>query len=391
MQSLQMFAVAFSQRGSPEPLARPLLVGRHRSFRCGETIDETMTVVQRLQATGIIRLGSPKSGFRYRNARGGKPTRAEIDRIRDLKVPPAWKKVAIARSPRARIQAVGQDNAGRWQYLYHERAVAERERAKFRRLVAFTRALPRLRQRVASDLAQQGVGRERVLAGILRILATCFLRPGSEKYASENGSYGIATLRRKHVRVRESRIGFQFNGKSGKEHSCEIRDRQVARLLRSLLEMRGHRVFKFRDEDGDVKNVRRQHINAYIKEVMGDAFSAKDFRTWAGTVVCACALARVGCVDDDSPTKVRKKIVAAVKETAGTLGNTPAVCRSAYISPSVLQAYEHGSVLQHSPESIAELATYRGPRLHRCERALLRLLEASSEDRKGRSYDRLAA
>jgi DNA topoisomerase-1 len=355
-----------------------------------------MTVVMRLRQIGILRLGTMKSGFRYRYARGGKASRHQADRIRRLKIPPAWREVAIDRSPNARIQAVGQDSAGRWQYLYHERAVARREKLKFRRLLLFTRALPRLRQRVSHDLAQRGIGRDRVLACILRILATCFLRPGSEKYASENGSYGIATLRPKHVQTRGGCVRFRFNGKSGKEHDYELNDRMVARVVRTLLAAGGRRVFKFRDENGELKEVRRRHINAYIKEVMGDAFSAKDFRTWAGTVICACALARVGFQADDSAPQVRKKIVAAVKETARTLGNTPAVCRSSYISPCVTRAYEKGCVVEQPLGSAAELATYRGAQLHKCERALLRLLEefGGTQDRsrrKSRVAARLAA
>lgn len=353
-----------------------------------------MTVVMRLRTAGVLRVGSTRSGFRYRYAHGGRPSVREIERIRQLKIPPAWRDVAIDPSPTARVQAVGQDRAGRWQYLYHQRVVERRERRKFERLLAFTRALPRLRGRAAQDLAQPGIGREKVLACILRILATCFLRPGSEEYASENGSYGLATLRPDHVRVSGERIRFEFNGKSGKEHTCELQDRAVARTLRELLSVPGRDVFKFRDQNGNLKDVRRHHINAYIKEVMGRSFSAKDFRTWAGTVICACTLARWGVEESDSPTRVRKKIVAAVKETAAILGNTPAVCRSSYISPSVIDAFHKGRVIARRLENVADLARHRKPRLHDCERALLRLLEApeaSAEPNRRRPALRRAA
>lgn len=335
-----------------------------------------MTVVANLQSSGILRLGGMKSGFRYRYARGGTPGRRHLERISTLRIPPAWRGVAIDASERAWIQAVGQDKAGRWQYLYHERAVARRERRKHKRLIAFARKLPLLRARVSRDLARRDYGRERVLACMLRILSICFLRPGSEEYASENGSFGIATLRTRHVEVRGRTVRLRFNGKSGKGHTYEFQDRRIAATMRSLMKVGGKRVFTFEDPSGEWKEVRREHINAYIKEAMGGSFSAKDFRTWAGTITCACALARVGFDPADSQAALKRKIIAAVKETAETLGNTPAVCRSSYISPRVIRAFEAGRVIGHPVVAVSDLATSRG-RLHRCERSLLRLLEES--------------
>jgi DNA topoisomerase-1 len=339
-----------------------------------------MTVVAELQSDGILRLGGMKSGFRYRYARAGKPVRTapgrrHIDRIAALRIPPAWKAVAIDVSPAAWIQAVGQDKAGRWQYLYHQKAVARRELRKHRRLIAFTRRLPQLRVQVSKDLARTDYGRERVVACMLRILSICFLRPGSEEYVTDNDSYGIATLRPRHVEVRGSIVRLRFNGKSGQDNAYEFHDRRVATVMRALLKAGGRRVFTFRDAAGDWKEVRRQHINAYIKEAMGGAFSSKDFRTWAGTITCACALARIGVDPADTPTTTKKKVVAAVKETAETLGNTPAVSRSSYISPSVIRAFEAGRVVRRPVVSVSDLATSR-PRLHHCERSLLRVLEA---------------
>jgi DNA topoisomerase-1 len=333
-----------------------------------------MTVVATLQSDGILRLGGMKSGFRYRYAHGGAPGRRHLDRISALRIPPAWKTVAIDQSPNAWIQAVGKDKAGRWQYLYHERAVARRERRKHRRLIEFTKRLPLLRARVAKDLSRTDYGRERVLACMLRILSICFLRPGSEEYASENGSYGIATLRPRHVEVRGRMVRLRFNGKSGKDHSYEFNDRRIARVVRDLLKAGGRRVFTFQDANGEWKEVRRQHINSYIKEAMGDAFSAKDFRTWAGTITCACALARVGKDATDSATAVKRKVVAAVKETAEALGNTPAVSRASYISPAIIRAFEAGRLIQQPVGAVSALATTRG-RLNRCERSLIRMLE----------------
>ncbi|HZI30300.1 MAG TPA: hypothetical protein VFD64_19185 [Gemmatimonadaceae bacterium] len=333
-----------------------------------------MTVVSQLQSEGILRLGGMKTGFRYRYANGTRAPRRQVERIQLLKIPPAWTAVAIHDSQSAWIQAVGKDKAGRWQYLYHQRAVEKRERRKHKRLVAFAKKLPLLRARISRDLARKDYSRERVLACMLRVLSICFLRPGSEEYASENGSYGIATLRTRHVDVRGKTVRLRFVGKSGKDHVYTFEDKRIASVVRSLLKVGGRRVFTFQDETGAWKAVRRQHINAYIKDAMGDAFSAKDFRTWAGTITCACALARTGLDPFDSPAQVKKKLIAAVKETAETLGNTPAVCRASYISPAVTRAFEAGRVINRPVVAVSDLATSRG-RLHNCERSLVRLLE----------------
>ncbi len=250
-----------------------------------------MTQLERLQSTGIIRLGNPNKGFRYQSASSGGVSRADLARIKALRIPPAWTNVAINRSPSGMLQAVGTDAAGRWQYLYHDNHVKKRERKKFERLLHFVRALPKMRKTVARDLRAPGLGREKVMACILRILSTCFLRPGSQIYASENGSYGIATLRPKHVRVKGDTIEFNFQGKRQIQQHRELKDRQVARVVRELLKHPAAEVFKFRNGDGQFVDVKRRHINQHIKEVMGESFSAKDFRTWAGTLICACALA----------------------------------------------------------------------------------------------------
>jgi DNA topoisomerase I len=344
-----------------------------------------MTIVERLQAKGIRRSGSPKNGFRYRHPGGGRPSSDDLERIEALKIPPAWTVVAIHPSPAAMVQAVGKDRAGRWQYHYHEAQTTRRERIKRERLLRFIEALPKARRAMRRDLALPGIPREKVLAGILRILATCFLRPGSEEYAAKNGSFGIATLRRRHITVKGDRIRFDFNGKSGKRLTREIADRLLARLIRDLMRFPGE-VFKFRSEAGALVDVRRQHINEYIKETIGERFSAKDFRTWAGSLLCACALARGGVDREASPSARRRRIAAAIREVAHQLGNTPAVCRSSYIFPSVLQRFEEGSVIPHT----AELAEGGRIRVERCERALLRLLRESGTGASRRARARAA-
>ena len=332
-----------------------------------------MTKLERLQNIGIKRLGSPARGFRYRTADGKKVRKTDLERIEELRIPPAWKSVAINPSANGRVQVVGMDAAGRWQYLYHETHTRSQEARKFRRLVKFAQALPKLRKTVARDLRQPGLSRERVLASILRILSTCFIRPGSHVYATENGSYGISTIRPKHVKVKANAVEFDFPGKSGVRQVRQLNDKQVAKVVRALLKRPGQ-VFKFENGNGELTKVERRHINEYIKETMGEKFSAKDFRTWAGTLVCACALARAGIDNNDSPPTRKKKIVAAIKETAAILGNTPAVCRGSYICPQILAGYAEGRTIRNYFETLDDFMRFRGGDLHKAERSLLRFL-----------------
>ena len=338
-----------------------------------------MTQLERLQQKGIRRLGTPKRGFRYLTAEGTKVSRADLKRIDALRIPPAWTNVAINPSAGGMVQVVGMDAAGRWQYLYHENHVKRRERKKFERLLKFAQALPQMRKVVARDLRRNDLGRERVMASIMRILSTCFIRPGSQVYASENGSYGLATLRPRHVRVRGDLIEFNFRGKSGVEQHRELKDRPVAKIVRALLRVPGKEVFKYRNGNEKFVDVTSLHINAHIKEVMGVNFSAKDFRTWAGTLVCACALARAGADIPDTSRGRKRRVVQAIKETAEVLGNTPAVCRSAYICPDVLDSFERGKVIARYFETVEELVNHRGKQMRAAERALLRLLKGKTD------------
>jgi DNA topoisomerase-1 len=330
-----------------------------------------MTAVERLTSTGILRRGTPARGFHYRRADGGRVTAADLERIDQLKIPPAWTMVAINSAPTGRIQAVGQDAAGRWQYLYHETHVRAQQRHKFRRLILFGESLPKLRTTVARDLKLPGLPKERVMAAILRILSMSFIRPGSEIYANEHGSYGIATLRPRHVSVKGDRIKFEFSGKSGQDQRREIKDKLVAATLKELLKYSNRRVFKYVGADGKLVNVTRPAINRHIKEIMGRNFSAKDFRTWAGTLVCACALARSQAANPLDGTALG----SAIEEAATTLGNTPAVSRDAYICPAVITSFAKGEVIGCYFETVHKLTSYRGQKLHRAERALLQLLK----------------
>lgn len=333
-----------------------------------------MTNIERLQNIGIRRLGNPKRGFRYKPVRG-RLTKADLDRINDLRIPPAWTDVAINPAANGRVQVIGKDAAGRWQYLYHPNHTRTQELRKFKRITKFAQAIPQMRKTVARHLRQPELTRERVLAAVLRILSTCFMRPGSEVYANEHGSYGIATLRRKHVNVKGDLIEFDFPGKSGVRQQRQLRDRQVARVIRSTMKMPGFNVFKYQNGEGKPTRVTRRHINEYIKEVMGSSFSAKDFRTWAGTLVCACALAREGDEIPDTKTAVKKKVVAAIKETAEVLGNTPAVCRSSYVCPEIINKFEKGQMIDNCSSKLEDLISYRGRGLHDAEQSLLRFLK----------------
>jgi DNA topoisomerase I len=325
-----------------------------------------------LREDGIRRLGTPRSGFRYVTASDRPAAKQDVARIHGLRLPPAWTDVFASTSPTAKLQAVGRDKAGRWQYRYHPEFVQRRADAKYRRLQRFAAELPRMRAAVERDLSLHGLPREKVMACTVRILATCFMRAGSERHMKENGSFGVATLRGKHVEVQGDLVRFDYPGKSGKRHVCELRDRKVARVVKELLEVPGRDVFKFEADDGWV-DVRRRHINAYVKEIMGGPFTAKDFRTWAGTLICACELARRKPGMVPGRTSAKRTVSAAVKATAEMLGNTPAVCRSSYISPFVFSCFERGRVIADHLEAVAELGLHsRG--LHPSEKALLKLL-----------------
>lgn len=337
-----------------------------------------MTRTEALQRTGFLRGGTARRGFRYKRADGVKVNASDLERIKSLGIPPAWTDVAINSRAGGKLQAVGKDAAGRWQYVYHQNHIRAQEVKKFKRLIKFAEALPKMRTTVSRHLREPNLGKERVLAAILRILSTCFMRPGSQVYASENGSYGLATLRPKHVKVKGDAVEFDFRGKSGVRQQRQLRDRLVAKVVRSLLKYPATEVFKYQNGDGEFININNRHINEYIKEIMGEKFSAKDFRTWAGTIICACALARVGTEVVEKKVARKRKVVEAIKETAEMLGNTPTVCRSSYICPTVISSFEKGQIIDGYFETLKAFLDYRGRKLHSAETALLRFLKQSA-------------
>ena len=346
-----------------------------------------MTVVERFQETGIRRLGSPARGFRYARVDGGRVSRPDRERIRALVIPPAWTEVFVSTSPASAVQAIGRDRAGRWQYLYTEKQTRLRERRKRQRLLAFLQMLPALRARVGRDVGGSGLTRERVLAAMVRLLLRGFLRPGSQEYTKQNGTFGLSTLRPRHVRVQGGRVTLAYRGKGNQQQVREVDDPAAARVVRALLRDPGPELFRYRGNDGSWVNIRRRHLNGYLKEVTGCAVTAKDFRTWAGSLLGACALARQGFPIPASGRAVRSRISAAMKETAHLLGNTPTVCRASYVSPQVLSAFEAGRLIA-DPPALEHLVRASPRVLAAVERKLSRIIRNGYQESASRAARR---
>ena len=289
-------------------------------------------------------------GFVYVDANGTRVTDEEtLRRIDSLVIPPAWEDVWICPLPNGHIQATGTDAAGRRQYLYHQAWRVKRDREKFDHMLEFGRALPRLRKRIAKDLKQPGLPRERVLACATRLLDLGFFRIGTEGYAEQNQTYGLATIRKDHVRINGTAVEFDYVAKSGKQRIQSIVDPDVLDVVKALKRRRsgGPELLAYRNADGAWCDVRSADINAYIKEVTGGDYSAKDFRTWAATVLCSVALA-VSNEAAHSRTARKRAVTRAFTEVAHYLGNTPAVCRASYVDPRVVDRYVAGVTLSHA-------------------------------------------
>ena len=298
---------------------------------------------------GISRTRSG-NGISYRDAKGGLiRDKAIIERINHLAIPPAWTDVWICPRATGHIQATGRDVKGRKQYRYHNDWSTARSETKFDKLPAFARALPKLRKRVDADLTKRGATRDKVLATAVRLLEITLIRVGNAQYAKQNRSYGLTTLTKRHLEVDGAALTFEFRGKSGVDHKVSVRDRRLATMLRSLRELPGQHLFKYRDAAGELCPVTSDDVNAYIHEAMGDGFSAKDFRTWAGTVSAARALRDMET--PTSPTDAKRKMTVCVRAVSGLLGNTPTVCRASYIHPVVFDLYERGEIGKVLPGS----------------------------------------
>jgi DNA topoisomerase I len=324
-------------------------------------------------APGISRVRRGK-GFSYRRADGSivrdTPT---LRRIASLVIPPAWTNVWICPTADGHIQATGRDARQRKQYRYHPRFREIRDETKYARMLAFAEALPRIRAQVDQDLTHPGLIREKVLATVVRLLELTLIRVGNEEYARENDSFGLTTLRTRHVDVTGSVIRFRFRGKSGKEHSVEVHDRRVARTVARCTDLPGEILFQYVDDEGRNCTVESADVNAYIRSIAGAEFTAKDFRTWAGTVLAAAAL---GAIENEeaSATSRKKDVVAAIKDVAARLGNTVAVCRRCYVHPEIVGAYLDGELTLTRAAPAKRDDPNRGPSLSAEEAAVLALL-----------------
>jgi DNA topoisomerase I len=291
---------------------------------------------------GIQRKRSRKS-FRYIDADGAPiHDRDTLARIKSLVIPPAWTAVWICPNPNGHLQATGRDARGRKQSRYHPRWREIRDETKYSRMKIFGELLPGIRQRVERDLALAGLPREKILATIVRLLETTFIRVGNAEYARENRSYGLTTMRTRHVDVNGSKVRFHFKGKSGKQHSIDLNDRRLARIVQRCLDLPGYELFQYLDENGEHHTVDSADVNDYLREITGQNFTAKDFRTWAGSVLACSVLREFEAFA--SETEAKRNIVRAIEAVAARLGNTPSVCRKCYVHPAVLECYLGGAM-----------------------------------------------
>lgn len=317
-----------------------------------------------------IRRERKGESFRYFHA-NGKPVQDEksLERIRSLAIPPAYEKVWICPDPNGHLQAIGYDARGRKQYRYHPRFREVREENKFGKMLEFAEALPRIRERVDADLRKRGLPREKVLACVVYLLEKSLIRVGNDEYAKSNKHYGLTTMRNRHAEVEGGSIRFKFVGKSGIKHQVEIHDRRLARVVKGVQDLPGQELFNYMDDEGRVRDVTSQDVNAYIREVGGAEFTAKDFRTWSATVL---ALTELAAHEPPETKQATKAVVMKVMKTvAAVLGNTPSVCRKSYVHPLVVSAYERGRLGALFQESVSDEAD---------ELAVARLLRSAAKE-----------
>jgi len=333
-----------------------------------------------------IRRRKAGTGFTYTRADGTRLSETDaLKRIKSLAIPPAWTDVWISPFADGQIQATGRDAKGRKQYRYHERFREVRESTKYEHLVAFAAALPGIRKKVKEHMALPGLAREKVLATVVHLLETTLIRVGNDEYAEQNNSYGLTTLKNRHVAVNGNEVRFRFTGKSGKQWSLRVRNRRVAKIMRACQELPGQELLQYIDESGNCQDVTSTDVNSYLKEITGKDITAKDFRTWAGTVLAAMALNELESFD--SATQAKRNLRAAIEKVASKLGNTPTICRKCYVHPEVLNSYMDGNlVLEFKAKAESEL---RGnvQRLKPEEAAVLALLRgrlAKEADRSAR-------
>jgi DNA topoisomerase I len=299
-----------------------------------------------------------------------------LRRIQQLVIPPAWSEVWICNTPNGHIQATGRDARGRKQYRYHTRFREVRDETKYEKIFDFASALPKIRARCERDLSRPGLTREKVLAAVVCLLEQTLIRVGNEEYSRLNQSFGLTTLRDGHAKIRGASLQFEFRGKSGKQHSVAINDRRLAKIVKHCRDLPGDELFQYLAEDGTRRTIGSADVNDYLREVTGEDFTAKDFRTFAGTVIAANALAEAGLAS--SATAAKKGIVGAIKNAAERLGNTPAVCRKCYVHPGIFEAYQRGRVVPRVTVNCSAATQARGnlkTQLRADERAVLSFLK----------------
>jgi DNA topoisomerase-1 len=346
---------------------------------CGDEIDP----VQIAKTAGLRYVSDTMPGIRRKRAGkhfsyiglDGKPIhdKDELQHIRSLGIPPAWTNVWICPKPNGHIQATGRDARGRKQYRYHPRWREVRDETKYTRMIAFGEALPALRERVMHDLALPGLPHEKVLAAVVWLLDMTAIRVGNEEYARENGSYGLTTMRNRHVNIAGSNIRFHFRGKSGKDHTVTVRNRRLANIIRRCQDLPGHELFQYIDDDGERRTIESSDVNDYLQEVTGQNFTAKDFRTWSGTVMATDTLQELG--EFETQTEAKKNVTQAIKVAAEHLGNTPTICRKCYVHPEIINAYMDDALLislRQEHEKVADTVLHG---LHPDEMAVLTFLK----------------
>lgn len=342
---------------------------------------------------GLTRRRSGK-GFSYRDAKGTPVRdRGTIERIKKLAIPPAYVDVWICPRRNGHIQATGRDAKGRKQYRYHPDFRQAREADKFSRIMNFADALPKIRERIDADMRRKNLPREKVLATVVHLLETTLIRVGNDDYARTNRSYGLTTLRDPHVKIAGSELTFRFKGKSGKEWNVALKDKRVARIVKACQDLPGQDLFQYIDENGIQRDVTSSDVNAYLREITGEDYTAKDFRTWAGTVLAALALRAFEAFDSEAGAK--RNVRDAIENVAQRLGNTPTICRKCYIHPEVLDCYLEGTLLDQMRGAVESELTEDPGKLRAEEAAVLGLLQSRlarvREDLKGKQRRRSAA
>jgi DNA topoisomerase-1 len=368
----------------PEPAAKPRRRARPAPIALvtdpAEAARAADLVYMTDDAPGITREKRGR-GFSYR-APDGSPVRdaAVLARIAALAIPPGYREVWISPNPDSHVQATGRDERGRKQYRYHARWEAQREATKFDRMILFGEALPRLRAGLAADLARRGLPREKVLAAVVSLLGKTFIRIGSAEYARTNESYGLTTLKDEHARIDDGTVAFTFRGKSGKDHAVTLHDKRLARIVRGCQELPGQHLFQYLDENREPRAVTSADVNDYLRGLAGEAFTAKDFRTWGGTTLAVLACVALGeCAAEPTAREARRVTTAVIREVAAKLGNTPSVCRKYYVHPAIAETYLAGKLLALYAAEAARGETPDAHDLEAAERVVLAVLRAARE------------